>query len=181
MTKYHSVFVVIALFAVPILGSEQADDDEWMLTKAGFKLEPASLLPLVERHAGPALDAKTVRALIEQMGDESFAVRDRANRELVRIGRPAIAALREACEHKDVEIAKRASACVARWDAEEALIPRALRALARGPGPGTVRRILALDDDKTRVQFFREADRLVKAGEAPLLGEASMRQELLRG
>ena len=58
----------------------------------------------------PPVDARPERIaeLIEQLGDSKYAVRERAQADLLRIGPPALDALTKALEHNDVEIAMRA-------------------------------------------------------------------------
>jgi hypothetical protein len=56
-----------------------------------------------------AQDDARVAGLITQLGDEDWATRERASRELVGIGDPARKALREALENDDPEVRVRAS------------------------------------------------------------------------
>jgi hypothetical protein len=58
-------------------------------------------------------DAKTIAALIAQLGSENFQERQAATRSLEAIGRPALAALREAVlKNDDVELRRRAEGLV---------------------------------------------------------------------
>ena len=70
-----------------------------------------AVLILVLVCAAPAFaqDDTRVSALITQLGDEDWATRERASRELVGIGDPARKALREALENDDPEVRVRAS------------------------------------------------------------------------
>lgn len=52
--------------------------------------------------------------LIRKLGDASFETREAAQRELERIGRPALKALDEAAKSQDPEVATRASEAIAR-------------------------------------------------------------------
>ncbi len=61
-------------------------------------------------------DADRIAQLIEQLGDDTFSRREAAQRELIRIGRPALAALQAARGHADAEIAARAKRCLAKID-----------------------------------------------------------------
>jgi hypothetical protein len=57
------------------------------------------------------VNAKAVAALIEQLGSTDFVQRQAATRRLEQIGRPALAALREAAEkHADLEVRRRVKA-----------------------------------------------------------------------
>lgn len=55
-----------------------------------------------------------VPELIRKLGDASFETREAAQRELERIGRPALKALDEAAKSQDPEVATRASEAIAR-------------------------------------------------------------------
>ncbi len=87
-------------------------------------LLPAALLGvalLVLPHATSApgknpADADSVRKLIEQLGSDRFAERQKAA-ALDKIGEPALAALRKACDSTDAETRKRATELVAKIDA----------------------------------------------------------------
>lgn len=58
--------------------------------------------------AEPDADAERIAVLIQQLGDEDYFVRERAQDDLARIGLPALDALTEAEESDDVEISARA-------------------------------------------------------------------------
>ena len=51
---------------------------------------------------------KQISALIKQLGDAQFDVREKAHRGLVEIGRPALPQLQKATRDPDVEIQERA-------------------------------------------------------------------------
>jgi len=66
---------------------------------------------------------KTIRALIAQLGDESYEKREEAEKKLIAVGRPALALLKKAStESTDAEVRERT-----------AIVLRAMRAR---PGPG---------------------------------------------
>src|SRR5262249_22135279 len=80
---------------------------------------PALIWALLAVHpaAGQAppkqTDAKAIAALIEQLGSAGYQRREGATRALEKIGRPALAALREAAEkHGDAEVRRRAKGLV---------------------------------------------------------------------
>jgi len=56
----------------------------------------------------PAASPARIASLIEQLGHDSAAQRERASKELAAIGGPAMKALRQAAQHDDREIAARA-------------------------------------------------------------------------
>jgi hypothetical protein len=62
-------------------------------------------------------DAKTIAALIAQLGSENFQERQAATRSLEAIGRPALAALRKATvKHDDAEVRARAKGLVGKME-----------------------------------------------------------------
>lgn len=78
--------LMLAVLGVPAAVGQQPDDEQTRLAK---------LRPQIDR-------------LIEQLGDEDFGRRQAAQDELKRFGVVAFDALREAQQHDDVEIARRA-------------------------------------------------------------------------
>ncbi len=103
-------------------------------------LVSSPLLPV--RSADAAIDetpeaqatAERIAALIKQLGDEKFIIRERAQSELQQIGPPALDALTMALENDDIEIVMRAtyllSAIKVQWalDAD----PESIRSLVEG-------------------------------------------------
>lgn len=78
-----------------------------------------------------------VRTLIDQLGDNSFKLREQAVAELVTVGPRAVPALREAARGGDLEKVRRAETCLARIAQAQAHFPQAaprLLALRRPPG-----------------------------------------------
>src|SRR5262245_26279655 len=74
---------------------------------------------LLSAHAASAqapdkpADAQAIAALIAQLGSENFQERQAATRSLEAIGRPALAALREAANNSaDAEVSRRAKGLV---------------------------------------------------------------------
>ena len=54
------------------------------------------------------IDEKTIRALIAQLGDDSFEKREEAEKKLIAVGKPALALLNKAAtESKDAEVLDR--------------------------------------------------------------------------
>ena len=71
----------------------------------------------------PGNDASRERAadLVKQLGDEKFANRERATRELIDIGEPALPSLRKAAAASDPEFGRGASGSCKRF---RELLPR---------------------------------------------------------
>jgi hypothetical protein len=56
----------------------------------------------------PKATPEEIDRLVEQLGDARFRVREQATQKLIKIGRPAVPALRKAMESQDVELKMRA-------------------------------------------------------------------------
>jgi len=106
----------------------------WSLVRPTFAQDAAKKAP----------DEKTVRALIADLGDESFVKREAATKTLAAMGRPALALIRKtAAESKDLEVRERAL--------------QLMRAIANTPGPAVlfpgaaIREIAISKDGQTMV------------------------------
>jgi hypothetical protein len=105
---------------------------------------PASR-PAAPAASQPVADARRVRELVAQLGDQDFHRRDAAAESLARLGSAALPALDAAREEPDPEVAARAAAIAARIrrDAEPRHESRAAAAVLawvtdRGGGRGVV-------------------------------------------
>jgi hypothetical protein len=110
---------------------------EWLLVEI-----PAALRPDPER-------TKVVQTLLEKLGVDSAGDREKAQKQLLAIGPPAIPLVRQALEAKDPEVRARARAIfeglIARWEGRWACVPspsrrapdlvRKLRGTSNPPGP----------------------------------------------
>jgi HEAT repeat protein len=61
---------------------------------------------------GQETEAQRIARLIKQLGDDAFAQREAASKELDALGEPALPALREAVSSPDAEIRRRAKTLV---------------------------------------------------------------------
>lgn len=83
--------------------------DEKTLRDVGLKVDSASLLEYFRQRTFPETNPQQVTQLLGQLGDESFAVREKAFASLLHIGSGALIALRQAgSSHRDAEIRRRA-------------------------------------------------------------------------
>jgi hypothetical protein len=64
---------------------------------------------------GPPQPTKEQLKLVELMGDDSYHVREKANKDLEAMGWKALRALQGAVKHKDIEIARRAERSLAKY------------------------------------------------------------------
>ncbi len=124
---YPARLLVLALAALrPAAPCHAAENeanaaDERVVKEAGINPDAAGLLAYFRERTPTAEDDKRLRALVRQLGDEQFAVREKATKELVRRGLPAVPLLRQAQRDPDAEVARRAAQC--------------LEEIAAGPGP----------------------------------------------
>jgi len=70
---------------------------------------------LADLVTGPPLPTKEIAELIEKTGDDSFQVREKATRDLEKLGWKALRALEMATRNKDAEIAMRARRSLAKY------------------------------------------------------------------
>jgi dihydrofolate reductase len=108
--------MLLSLVLAVALGSAVArppdGDDEKTLRSADVSPDAAGVLSYFRQRTIPESDRAAINALIEQLGSETFAVRERAATELVARGLPAIGPLRAALRSPDVEVARRAERCL---------------------------------------------------------------------
>ncbi|MCA9165184.1 MAG: hypothetical protein KDA62_19460, partial [Planctomycetales bacterium] len=126
--------------------------------------------------AGPAADQQRIRRLIEALGAEQFATREKAQSELERMGVEVFDALNEARENPDIEIAHRVRHLLLGmrvvWSPETD--PEDVRRIMQGYGErndlerqGLADRLTTLDPSKAaaplcRIARFDHSDRLAK-------------------
>jgi HEAT repeat protein len=105
---------------------------------------PALLAELRKHTLTPEAQAK-IEALVQGLGDDVFAVREKAAADLVACGLLAVPFLREAAKGSDLERKRRAEACLRRIATGEArgLPTAALRLLALRRPAGAVEAVLA--------------------------------------
>jgi HEAT repeat protein len=104
-----------------------------------------------------------IKELIKRLGDDAFAVREKATEDLVALGKAALPLLREATSNPDLEIVCRARRCIERigppTDAPAALDPsaaereRQLRSMYEGA------RYSAIMDATRRANLMRRPGR----------------------
>src|SRR5262245_12006857 len=101
-----------SLFAAP--GEPGPEDpDAKTLKQAGFADDDQALLKYFRDRTPAGVDRAAIAALIQQLGDDDFEVREQASAKLVKLGSAAVPLLQRAARHDDVEIARRAEKCLA--------------------------------------------------------------------
>jgi HEAT repeat protein len=85
---------------------------EQILRDAGIATDNATLLGFLRKRTLDEAGLEKIQALVKQLGDKSFARREKSTRELIELGKPAAPYLRRALRSNDPEIARRAEACL---------------------------------------------------------------------
>lgn len=99
---------VLSDYAEPDLASA----DEKLVREADSDVSGPALLEFLRRRTPTPAKLKRASSLIPRLGDDAFAVREQASRDLLALGAIAIPFLREATKHNDREIARRARECL---------------------------------------------------------------------
>jgi HEAT repeat protein len=116
MTRLLPALALVLLLAPPALAetphSPLAAYDEAMLRQAGVGIDAESLLKLLREQTRADGDPKKTAELIALLGSDDFLRRERATKDLIALGRPALAALRQARKNDaDPEVRLRAAIC----------------------------------------------------------------------
>ena len=117
--------------------------DERRLETAGLKHDGEALLRFFRQRTLTDKERDKVKALVRQLGDESFKAREQAVAELVARGPIAIDLLKQALKDSDLEVVRRAERCLHRIQQKDYPVevpPAAARLLAQRKPPGAVAR-----------------------------------------
>src|SRR5205085_7973499 len=90
--------------------------DEETLKSAGIGSDDTALIDFFKGKMLEDADREKIGVFIRELGDDSFAKREKASQELVKSGGKATSLLRQALQHRDVEVARRAEACLGQID-----------------------------------------------------------------
>jgi hypothetical protein len=137
-------FGLLLLVAHPVPGADPAAADEQLLGQAKLPTDGPGLVEYFKQRAASAADEGHIQALVKQLGDDLFEVREAASRQLVAIGARAIPALRKAVSDTDVEVVRRAEECLKHIDegSSAVTVAAAVRVLAQKPAPGAAEALL---------------------------------------
>lgn len=118
MNRKHRTGSLMGCLVVCILGMAQAEEkrsaeDEALLKEAKVATDGPALLDFLRKRTRE-IDPATVKILIQQLGDDSFQVREQASSKLVQLGRGVEGALQEALKDPDPEVVRRAEECLRR-------------------------------------------------------------------
>ncbi len=103
---------VLLNFLPPAALADPADADEALLKDAKIATDGPGLVDYFRQRVNTTPSDDTLKALVEQLGDDSFRKREQASRQLVAIGARARPFLRQATNDADYEIAFRARTCL---------------------------------------------------------------------
>jgi hypothetical protein len=144
------------------VGVVPGPQDHELLRAAQIPEDGPGVLAYLRKRIGKEGDAPRLRTLIRQLGDNSYAAREEASRELVAVGPPARALLRQAQADPDREIACRAERCLAQIDrsCDPEVLAAAVRVLGGRKAEGSAEILLSLlptTEDPGVVQEIGEA------------------------
>jgi len=109
-------FALILLVAVPVLWAGTAADDgaeqAKILKEAGIASDGPGLIKYFKTRTPSPGDQARFTELVRALGDKSFAVREKASKELIAIGEPVLPFLKKALRDGDLELTRRAGVCI---------------------------------------------------------------------
>jgi hypothetical protein len=134
---------VFFLSAARALAADKPSPDEELLQKYKIPTDGPGLLDYFRKRTSEGVSKEKIAALIQEMGDDSFFVREHASRQLVLIGALARPQLLRALSDPDLEIRHRAKICLRKiaesQDTHAQVTAAALRVLVRAKEAGTVK------------------------------------------
>jgi HEAT repeat protein len=93
-------------------GPDTRAADEQIVKSAGIGLTDEDLLEFFRKRTLSDADRDRMKTLIQQLGDDSYEVREKASRDLVALGTAAEGVLNMALKSPDLEVAHRAEECL---------------------------------------------------------------------
>jgi hypothetical protein len=89
-------------------------EDEELLLGAGVSMSGTSLLTFLRKQVRDPTQATHRQSLINRLGDDSFEEREKATREIIRLGRVVVPDLQQALRDPDAEVVRRVRECLDR-------------------------------------------------------------------
>jgi hypothetical protein len=132
-----SVCVVLLGGLPSALAADAPSEDEQMLKQAGIAVDGPGLVAFFRQRTADVADEPRIKALVRQLGDDQFKVREKASRRLIHLGVRARPFLQAATRDEDLEIARRARECLRRIGegTPAVTVAAAVRVLARQKPP----------------------------------------------
>jgi HEAT repeat protein len=120
-------------------------EDQKVLRDLGIGVDAPALLDYFRKRTLPTADPKQIAALIRQLGDDDFDVREQAFSSLAALGAAASGGLSQHAKDNDTEVRKRVEELRQRLDAkaEPAIQSAAARLIARAKPAGAAEVLLA--------------------------------------
>jgi hypothetical protein len=156
-----------AVPAMPAKPRPPAPDSDDLKQKAN-KLIDEYLSGQTPPAPGEELKAKIAK-LVKELGADDWAVRENASKEIVAVGKPALAALKEAANSKDAEVAQRAKDALAQIEGSGTIVDQ-LRALG-GVGQTALQ-------ERTTAERKAVTSKAGEAGELELAGRKDEAEKL---
>jgi hypothetical protein len=159
--------VLVCLLALPALlpaDSEGLEADLALLREKEVKSDGASLLDFFKKRTMSEPIRKMVAGLVGKLGDDEFAVREKATTDLIEIGAPARPMLSAALRNSDLEVcrrARRALEAIGSVAGDAVLLPAAARVLAQRKPAGAAEVLLEFLPNIEDTQTAEEVARLV--------------------
>jgi HEAT repeats/PQQ-like domain len=106
--------LILIVAAALLVGEEPATShDETLLRDAGVPTDAAGLLDFFRKRTLSEAEQARIAQTVQKLGDQSFAVRQKASADLIGLGRLARPYLKPALQDSDPEVARRAERCLA--------------------------------------------------------------------
>jgi hypothetical protein len=99
-----------------LLAAMPGETDEKILVDAGFRTDGPGLVAFLKARTPTARERERLRAWVQQLGDDSFDNREKANKALRDAGPAALPLLRAARSSGDIEVVRRATDCLEEID-----------------------------------------------------------------
>src|SRR5262245_35658674 len=98
--------------AAPVSADANLQADEQLLRSAGIGTDGPALLDFFRKRTLTEMEQARLADSVRRLGDNVFAVREKASAELTAAGRLALPFLRQAVKDPDLEISRRAERCL---------------------------------------------------------------------
>ncbi|OAI46048.1 hypothetical protein AYO44_12000 [Planctomycetaceae bacterium SCGC AG-212-F19] len=125
-------------------GPDTTAGDERVLQAAKQKTDGPALVAFLRTRIVADVDATKIRALVKDLGSDTFSVREKATEEIIRLGNQTATFLQQALRDPDIEVVRRAEDCLRqiKSGAGAALDTAALRLIAERKPEGGAETVL---------------------------------------
>jgi hypothetical protein len=161
------LLAVVCLIALPATARARADnltEDLAVLRTVGVDTDGAGLIAFFKKRTLSEVTRKKIADHIRLLGDEDFAIREKATTDLIDIGAVARPLLAQALRNRDLEVSRRARRAldtIGTAAAETNLLPAAARVLANRKPAGAAEVLLNFLPNIEEVDTAEEVARVV--------------------